>query len=134
MLSAFIPWYINDHNKYKILTAIKATRAYLVVNTELIRLTSDGKKNGVPQSERKPNDIISEYTQYSKKSLSFFTESMPVTINDIKNTTDMVLLTPKARFTEFMDLNAVDKSITTSSVHIPSIVEIIIRFPCLYEE
>ena len=124
---------MNAHNKYKILTAIKATRAYLVVNIELINFTSDGKKNGVPQRERNPNDIISEYTQYSKKSLCLPKLVLFYNINDIKNITDIVLLTPKAIFTEFMDLNAVDKSITTSSVHIPSIVEIIIRFPCLYE-
>ena len=58
--SDFIPWYKNDHNKYTILTAINATRAYLVVNNELIKVTSDGKKNGVPQSERKPNDITNK--------------------------------------------------------------------------
>lgn len=124
---------MNDHNKYTILTEINATRAYLVVNNELIKVISDGKKNGVPQSERKPNDIISEYMQYSQKSLSFFIASIPFTINEAKNIADMILLTPKAIFTEFTDLNAVDKSITINSVHIPSIVEIIIRFPCLYE-
>jgi len=108
-------------------------RVYLVENIALINATFDGKKNGVPQRDRNPNDITRAYMQYSINNLSFLIERIPLTINATKNKADITLLTPKARFTEFIDLNAVDKSITISNVHIPITVEIIIRFPCLYE-
>lgn len=104
-----------------------------VVN-RLLKNVILGKKNGVPRSAKNPKDITIEYIAYSRSDLSFLKLSDVSTTNATKNTAEITALIFRAITRLFIvDLNAVDKSISTSSEHIASVVDTIIRLLCLYE-
>lgn len=121
------------HIRYTTFTSIIPACAFLVVKS-LVKNPTAGRKKGTPSSDRKPTDIIKLYIEYSHRWQSFFLANSAVTINAKKKNADITALNVRPIIRESTDdLNAVERSINTSIVHIATVVDISIRLPCLYE-